>query len=89
MEAPSRARKIVDMKKRLASGSLWFIAIWFGYEILWSVVGVPRMVGPMLAFAVASLVVADPAGLFWPATVRTTTPSRAARPDIASPILTD
>ncbi len=70
------------MKKRLTAGSLWFIAIWFGYEILWSLMGVPRMVGPMLAFVVSSLVVADPGGLFWPAPVRTTAPTRTAAPDI-------
>jgi hypothetical protein len=77
------------MKKRLTAGSLWFVAIWFGYEILWSVIGVPRLVGPMLAFAVAGLVVADPAGLFWPAPVRARGVTRTARPDIATAILSD
>jgi hypothetical protein len=89
LEAPLGARKIVGMKKRLTAGSLWFLAIWFGYEILWSVMGVPRMVGPMLAFVVASLVVADPAGLFWPAPARTATRARATAPDISASVLAD
>jgi hypothetical protein len=77
------------MKKRLTSGSLWFIAIWFGYEILWSVLGVPRMVGPMLAFVVASLVVADPAGLFWPAPARSAARARTAVPKVSASVLAD
>lgn len=89
MEAPVRGRKIVGMKKRLTAGSLWFIAIWFGYEIMWSLVGIPRMIGPMLAFVVTSLVVADPAGLFWPAPARKATVARAAAPDLSTPVLSD
>jgi hypothetical protein len=77
------------MKKRLTSGSLWFLAIWFGYEILWSVMGVPRMLGPMLAFVVASLVVADPAGLFWPAPARSASVARAPRMDHAASAVLD
>jgi hypothetical protein len=45
---------------------LWFAAVWFGYEVLWSVTGVPRLIGPVVAFAVAAIVTLDPIQLFWP-----------------------
>ena len=81
MEERGPAPTIVGMKKRLTAGTLWFIAVWFGYEILWSLLGIPRMVGPMLAFVVSSLVVADPAGLFWPAPAQKATVTRPVAPD--------
>ena len=45
---------------------LWFAVAWVGYEIVWSLTGVPRIAGPVLAFAVAALVTVDPMALFWP-----------------------
>jgi hypothetical protein len=55
------------MSKRALAALLWFATIWVGYEIVWSMTGVPRMVGPVLAFVVSALVTTDPFGLFWSA----------------------
>jgi hypothetical protein len=79
---------IGPMKKRLVAGSLWFLAILAMYELAWSLAGVPRQVGPMLAFVVSALVVADPANLFWPArsTIHTRTP-RLLRSESTTPVL--
>ncbi len=40
--------------------------VWVGYEIAWSIAGFPRLIGPILAAAVAMIVVVDPLHLFWP-----------------------
>jgi len=53
------------MSRRAVAALLWFAAVWFGYEVLWSVTGVPRLIGPVVAFVVAALVTIDPAGAFW------------------------
>jgi hypothetical protein len=53
------------MNKRAVATVLWFVAIWVGYEIVWSVTGVPRAIGPIVATAVAGFVGLDPHGLFW------------------------
>ena len=53
------------MNKRVLAAGLWFAAAWFGYEILWSVTGVPRPIGPILAASIAALVVVDPFHRFW------------------------
>ena len=53
------------MWKRALAGLLWFGAVWFGYEIAWSLVGVPRLIGPVVAFAIASVVVMDPGRRVW------------------------
>ena len=66
------------MSKRAVAAALWFAAVWFGYEILWSVTGVPRGVGPIAAFAVSAFVTIDPLRVFWPraaGTVRETAAS--------------
>jgi len=54
------------MSKRALAAFLWFSATWVAYEIVWSLTGVPRMAGPVIAFAVAALVTLDPMALFWP-----------------------
>jgi hypothetical protein len=54
------------MPKRAIAASLWFAATWVGYEIVWSLTGVPRLAGPVIAFTVAALVTLDPMALFWP-----------------------
>ena len=56
------------MSKRALGAVLWFAAVWLGYEVLWSVTGAPRLIGPVLAFAVAAVVTLDPIQLFWPTT---------------------
>jgi hypothetical protein len=50
------------MSKRAAIALLWFIAVWVGYEVLWSVTGVPRGVGPIIAAAVAATVTVSLSG---------------------------
>jgi hypothetical protein len=52
------------MSKRVAIALLWFTAFWVGYEVLWSVTGVPRVIGPIVAAAIAGFVAVDPRGLF-------------------------
>jgi hypothetical protein len=54
------------MTKRAAVALLWYAAIWVGYEIVWSMTGIPRAFGPIIATAVSAFVAVDPAGLFWP-----------------------
>lgn len=54
------------MTKRSASALLWFAAMWVGYEIAWSLFGVPRIAGPIIAGTVSAFVALDPLGLFWP-----------------------
>lgn len=56
------------MTKRASAAALWFAAMWVGYEIAWSLFGVPRVAGPILAAAVSVFVALNPAGLFWPRT---------------------
>jgi hypothetical protein len=53
--------------KRLIAGPLWFLAFWFMYELLWSLTGVPRMVGPVIGLVVAVTVWIDPMHWFWTA----------------------
>lgn len=67
------------MTTRAAAAPLWFSMIWVGYEIAWSLVGVPRALGPLLGLVVSAFVTIDPLGLFWP---------RAARSDTAAQGLT-
>jgi hypothetical protein len=59
--------------RRLAAAAATFVVLVAAYEALTWLFGLPRPVGPILAFVVAGLVLADPADLIWPATA-----SRAA-----------
>jgi hypothetical protein len=58
------------MSKRMLAAFLWFSSTWVAYEIIWSMTGVPRIAGPIVAFTIAALVVLDPLALFWPSTTR-------------------
>ncbi len=58
------------MHKRPIAAVLWFAAVWFTYEVIWSVTGVPRAVGPILATAAAAMIAVDPTGWFWSRTAR-------------------
>jgi hypothetical protein len=58
------------MTKRALSSVIWFFAVWLGYEIAWSLIGVPRALGPVIATAIAAFVAVDPMTLFWPRTAR-------------------
>jgi hypothetical protein len=53
------------MQKRAIGSVLWFAAVWLTYEVVWSLTGVPRTIGPVLGAAVAILVTLDPTGWFW------------------------
>jgi hypothetical protein len=53
--------------KRLIAGPLWFISFALMYELLWSLTGVPRIVGPVIALVVGLTVWIDPLHWFWPA----------------------
>ena len=53
------------MIKRAVAGLLWFFSIWVAYELIWSLTGVPRSVGPVLGLLAAVVVVIDPDGRFW------------------------
>jgi len=54
------------MAKRMAAAFLWYAMVWVGYEVVWSIVGIPRMIGPILAASVAITVALDPLHRFWP-----------------------
>lgn len=56
--------------KRLIAGPLWFIAFALMYELLWSLTGVTRLVGPVIGLVVAATVWVDPLHLLWPAPSR-------------------
>ena len=60
--------------RRLIAGPLWFISTWCLYELLWSLTGIPRLVGPVLGLTVAGLVLLDPWHLFWSQGSDTTSP---------------
>ena len=66
------------MSKRAVAAILWFSAAWFGYEIVWSLTGAPRLAGPIIAFLLGAVVTVDPFGWFWSksADEATTTPAR-------------
>jgi hypothetical protein len=53
------------MQKRALAAALWFAAVWFTYEVAWSLTGLPRAIGPILATAAAAMVALDPTGWFW------------------------
>jgi hypothetical protein len=63
--------------KRLIAGPLWFLAFWYGYEMLSLLTGVPRVAGPVIALIVAATVVLDPMHFFWPV--------RSSRPTASMP----
>ena len=54
------------MTKRASAALLWYLATWVGFEILGSLTGIPRAIGPIVATAVSAFVGVDPAGLIWP-----------------------
>ena len=54
-----------DMK-RLIAGPLWFLSVWYLFELLWVLMGVPRVLGPVVAAAVGAAVWVDPMHWFWP-----------------------
>jgi hypothetical protein len=53
------------MIRRIVAAGLWAFAIYSGGELAWGLLGVPRVVGPVLAIAIASFVFLDPTGRIW------------------------
>jgi len=53
------------MPKRALAAFLWFASIWFAYEVIWSLTGVPRVLGPIMGAAAALVVTVEPTGWFW------------------------
>ena len=52
--------------KRFVAGPMWFLSFWLMYELLWSLTGVPRVMGPVVGLVVATTVWIDPMHWFWP-----------------------
>ena len=53
------------MTRRIVASALWAFAIYSGGELAWGLLGVPRVVGPVLAIAIASFVLFDPTKRIW------------------------
>jgi hypothetical protein len=53
--------------KRLVAGPLWFLSVWYLFELLAVLFGVPRILGPIVAAVVAGGVWLDPMHWFWAA----------------------
>jgi len=71
------------MVKRIASATLWFIAVGWGFNLLGLITGTPPIMGIALGAAVGAFVGTDPMHLFWPikvATPATAAPARDAVP---------
>ena len=51
------------MWKPALAGAVWLIAIWFAYEVVWSITGVPRFLGPAFAILAVLAFVVRPARL--------------------------
>jgi hypothetical protein len=56
---------------RVAAGIFWFMAVAFGWELAWSLAGIPRFPGPFLGLAVGLIVALDPMRVIWPAAPET------------------
>ncbi len=70
------------MLKRIASATLWFIAVGWGFNLLGLITGTPPIMGIALGAAVGVFVGTDPMHLFWPvkAPAAAPAPSRDAAP---------
>lgn len=55
------------MHKRITAAFLWAVTIYSGWELGYGVYGIPREVGPVLALAVAAIVLLDPGSFIWKA----------------------
>lgn len=53
------------MFKRSLATVLWFFATWCIYELLVYFIGMPRLVGPVLATAAAAVIGFDPTRSIW------------------------
>lgn len=58
------------MVKRAAAAVFWFLAITWGYNYLGYYLGMPFLVGPVLAVAVSTFVGLDPLHVVWRTVVK-------------------
>ena len=61
----SRRRPAPSASSHSRGAGLWFVAVWACYELVWSLTGIPRLLGPAVAAAIAAFVGVDPLILFW------------------------
>ena len=67
------------MVKRIASATLWFIAVGWGFNLLGLITGTPPIMGMALGVAVGAFVGIDPKHLFWPVKAAMPAPVAPAR----------
>jgi hypothetical protein len=53
------------MVKRIASGTLWFVAVGWGFNLLGLITGTPPVMGFVFGAVVGAFVGLDPLHLFW------------------------
>jgi len=53
------------MNKRSVATFLWALTTWCFYELAWSLTGVPRVLGPILAIGIGALIYTDPLHMLW------------------------
>ncbi len=54
------------MVKKIAGGTLWFLAAGWGFNLLGLITGTPPVMGFVVGAAVGAFVGIDPLHLFWP-----------------------
>lgn len=52
--------------KRLVAGPLWFLSVWYLFELLAVVFGIPRALAPIVAAVIGLAVWLDPMHWLWP-----------------------
>jgi hypothetical protein len=68
------------MVKRIASATLWFIAVGWGFNLLGLITGTPPIMGFAIGIVAGAFVGIDPLHLFWPVEA----PAAPARDAIAA-----
>jgi hypothetical protein len=61
------------MPRRFVAALLWFLAVWFLWDLGAYFTGAPRLFGPVFGFAAAALVTVDPRQAIWTAGRRNAT----------------
>ena len=54
------------MIRRLLATALWYLSVWYGYEVALQFADLPRVAGPIAAAIVAGAIYLDPLHLIWP-----------------------
>ena len=60
------ASDAVRMVKRIASATLWFVAVGWGFNLLGLITGTPPIMGFAVGIVAGAFVGIDPMHLFWP-----------------------